>query len=146
MHRLIHIHGSQRRYIKTGEPHINDNGNLHRVIVIFKLPCELLFVRFSSDDLFPIFRVIIAASHNHTDFIRPCGSNFQDTAIDFHCNRTRIRHNHSFTRQKICSIFFVMFNNIITERFYRRISSQHAFHLTKHFFALLDCLCVGLLL
>ena len=44
MHGLVHIHRGQRRYIKTGQPHIDNNGNLHRVIVILELARQFFLV------------------------------------------------------------------------------------------------------
>ena len=58
-HRLVHIHGGQRRHIKTGEPHIHDDGNLHRVIVVLELLGQLFLVLLVAYDVVPFLRIVV---------------------------------------------------------------------------------------
>ena len=44
---------SQRRNIESGEPHIHDDSNLHRVVVVFELLGQLLLILFVAYDAVP---------------------------------------------------------------------------------------------
>ena len=94
MHGLVHIHRGQRRHIKTGQPHIDNNGNLHRVIVILELACQFLLMGLRPDDFFPVFRVVVSAGHYDTDLFFPARTDFQNAPVDLHGNRSGVSNNH----------------------------------------------------
>ena len=70
-HRLIYIHSSKRRYIKSCQPHINNNGYLHRAVVIFELLCKFIPMMLVSNNLSPFLRIIISGSHNNAYLLSP---------------------------------------------------------------------------
>ena len=70
-HRLIHIHGAQRRDIKTRQPHIHHDGNFHGGTVVLELTGKFLLVGLVADNLSPFFRVVVPLSHHHAHFLGP---------------------------------------------------------------------------
>ena len=96
-HRLVHIHCCQRRNIEAGQPHINNNGNLHRTVVILEFLCQFIFMTLVTDNIVPFLRVIVAAGHYNTHFFRPGRTKLQNTLINLHGNRARISHDHCLT-------------------------------------------------
>ena len=70
-HRFVYIHSGKRRHIKSCQPHINNNGYLHRAVVIFKLLCKFIPMMLVSDNLPPFLRIIISGSHNNTYLLSP---------------------------------------------------------------------------
>ena len=114
VHGLVHIHGGKRRHIKTGQPHIHDNRNLERVVVVLESACQFFLVRFGADDVFPILGVFVAARHHNGDFFFPCGAQVKDFAVNLNGNRAGIRHDHRFSGQKICTVLLVVRDNILT--------------------------------
>ena len=115
MHRLIYIHCRQRGYVKACQPHVDNNGNLHRIIVILEFARQLFLVRLCADNLFPVFRVVVTAGHNHTDFLFPCRSNLKNSTVNFHGNGAGIGNNHGLSGQQVCAIFFIVFYNVIAQ-------------------------------
>ena len=87
LHRLVHIHGCKRWHIKSCKPHIHDNGNLQRTIIILKLLCQLILMVFIADDFIPFFWIFVTTCHNNSNLIRPSGTKLQDTLIYLHGNR-----------------------------------------------------------
>ena len=146
VHRLVDVHCRQRGNIKTGQPHIHHDSDLHWIIVIFELSRQFLLVRFCPNNRFPVLRVVVTAGHDHTDFLFPCRTQFQQLPVDFHGNRARIGNNHRLTGQQVGTVFFVVGDNILAQRLHRRICAQHAFHLSQHFLAFFNGRCVRLLL
>ena len=115
VHGLVHIHGGKRRYVKTGQPHINDNGNLERIIVVFESACQLLLVCFRADNVFPILGIFVAAGHYNGNFFFPCGAQLENLTVNFDGNRAGIRHYHGFSGQKICTVLLVVRDNILAQ-------------------------------
>ena len=146
MHRFIDIHCSKRGNVKSGQPHIDNYSDLHRIVVVFELPGQLFLVRLGANNLFPVFRIVIAASHDDTNFFIPFRPQLQQFPIDLHGNRSGIGNDHRLAGQKVCSVFLIMLDDIIAERINRGIRAKNALHLSKHFLALFDGSCIGLLL
>ncbi len=128
------------------KPHINDDGNLHGIIVIFEFARKFFFVVFGANDLLPIFRIVVAAGHNDADLLLPVRTHFHKATINFHGNRARVCHDHGFTGEQIRSAAFIVLNNVIHQRFDSGICTKNAFHLPQHLLALFDGYAIGLLL
>ena len=71
LHGLENIHRGERGDIETREPHINDNGDLKRVVFILESPLHFLFMLCAPADLKPLLWVLIGHCHNNADFIFP---------------------------------------------------------------------------
>ena len=75
-HRLVNIHCCKRWHIKSGQPHINNNCNFKRTVVILKFFCKLVFVVLVSNYFTPFFWVIVAGSHNNCNLFCPSRTKF----------------------------------------------------------------------
>ena len=137
-HRFIDVHGCQRRNIKPGQPHIHNDGNLHRIVVVLEFSGEFFFPGFRADDFFPIFRIVVAAGHHDPDLFFPIWANLQNAAIDLHSDRPGVGDDHRLTGQQICPVLFVMCHDVVAEGGDSGIGAKHALHLAQHLFALLD--------
>ena len=103
-------------------------------------------MRFGADDLAPILGIAVAVRHNNADCFLPIWTQFQNAPVDFYGNGAAVSDDHRFSRQEVCAILFVMFNNIPAERINRGCSAKHALHLTQHFLALFNGCSVCLFL
>jgi len=137
-HRLVHIHSCKRRNIKTGQPHIHNNCNFQRTVVILEFPCKLILVMFITDNLTPFFRVIITGSHYNCNLFLPSRAEFQYTLVNLHGDRAGIRNNHCLTGQQIFTVIFVMVKNIANKGINGVIVSEYSFHLSKLTLTLFD--------
>ena len=70
-HRLIDVHGGERRHIEAREPHVAHDGNLHRVVVVLELLRQLLLVVVVADDLLPVLGVLVARRHHDLHLVGP---------------------------------------------------------------------------
>ena len=113
LHRLINIHGSQGRNIKSRQPHIYNNRDFERTVIILKLFCKFILAMLISDNLIPFFRILIAAGHDNSNLLCPGRTQLKDALIYLHGNRTRIRHDHCLSGQQTGAIIFVVVQNII---------------------------------
>ena len=103
-------------------------------------------MRLGADDLFPVFRIIVAAGHDYAKLFVPFRTQLQKFIIDLHGYRSGISNDHRLTGQKIRPVFLIMLYDIIAKRIDRGISPKNALHLTEHLFALFDGSCIRLLL
>ena len=71
LHRFENVHSRQTWYVKARKPHINDNGNLQWIVIIFELPLHLLLMRATSAHVEPFLGILIRHGHHHTDFFFP---------------------------------------------------------------------------
>ena len=71
LHRLVNIHSGKGRHIKACEPHIYNDCNFKRTVVVFEFLCKLVLVVLVADYLTPFFRVVVAGSHYNRNFFRP---------------------------------------------------------------------------
>ena len=136
LHRFINIHCCKRRNIKSGQPHINDYGNLHFAIIVFEFLGELIPAAFVSNNSTPLFRIFIALGHYDLNLFFPAWAQFKNTIINLHSDYTGIRDNHCFSCQEISSVIFIMIKNIINQRIYSSVISKDSLHLSKLLFAL----------
>ena len=74
MHRLVYIHRCKGRNIKSCQPHIHDNGNFQRAVVVLELFCQLVLMALVADDRPPFFRVFVAFRHYDSNLLRPGGA------------------------------------------------------------------------
>ena len=138
LHRLINIHGSKRRNIKARQPHIYNDRDLERTVIILKLFCKFILAMFISDNLIPFFRILIAAGHNNSNLLRPGRSQLKDALIYLHGNRTRIRHDHCLSGQQTGTIIFVVVQDIIYQRINGLLVAKNGLHLSQLSLAFLD--------
>lgn len=80
LHRFIDIHCCKRWYIKARQPHIYDNGNFQRAVIILEFLCQFVFVVLVSNDFYAIllgpccFRSLQRRLFLSTpDAVRECG-------------------------------------------------------------------------
>ena len=66
---FVNINCIQRRDIKAREPHIDHDGNLEIGFDALKLPVEFLAVVLRAEHGKQLRRVILAACHDHSDFL-----------------------------------------------------------------------------
>ena len=104
------MHGGN---IEAGEPHVDNDGDLHGVIVVLELTSQFFFVVLGADNLFPVFGVIVAAGHNDTDLFLPAGSDLHQLAVNLHGDRAGVCHDHCLTCQQIGAVAFVVGDDII---------------------------------
>ena len=144
-HGLINIHRRQRWDVKTGQPHINNNGDFQRIVVIFEFPGKLIFAGLVADDTAPFFGIVVAGSHHHCNFFIPSGTHFQKFPVNIHCNRAGVRHDHGFAGQFLRPVVFVVIHNVVAESFYGLGRTEDAFHLAQLFFAFFNGVSFGVL-
>ena len=141
-HRLVHIHGCQRRDIKTCQPHIHHNGYFHRVIIVFEAFGQFLFILLVADNLVPFFRILVASGHYHFYLFIPFRTKFQYFVVDAHGNRSGVSHNHGFSCQFVLAVFFIVLQNIPAKRINGSRRTQDFFqvrHLLLAFLYLFFC-------
>ena len=124
-HGLEHIHRSERRYVESREPHITHNGYLHRVVVVLELTGQFLLVGFGTDDVLPLFGVLVVGGHHHLHFLLPFGAEFQHLLVYLDAHTTGQRHNHGLARQVVGTVFFVMGDDVTHQRIDGGIATQH---------------------
>ena len=61
---FVDIDGVEKRYIKTGEPHVYDNGNAEVAFGFFELSVQLFAVIGAAEHVVQIFLVVLAAGHD----------------------------------------------------------------------------------
>ena len=146
-HRLIDIHSRQRRHIKARQPHIHDDSDFQGAVIVLELYRKLVLVCLVSDNLTPILGVFVARCHYHSDLAErfPFGAHFKNLAVYLHSDRTGVCNNHSFARQKIRSVIFVMVENIRHKRGNRSVIAEYRFHTPQLVLALLNDTCVSVL-
>lgn len=144
-HRLINIHCSKGRNIKPGQPHINNNRNFQRTVIVFEFLCKLVLMVFVSDNLSPFFRIIITGGHYDCNLFRPSRTKLQYTLINFHSDRAGIRNNHRLTSQQVFTVIFVMVENITNKGIDYVIVSKYSFHLSKLMLTFFNNLFIGIL-
>ena len=144
-HGLINIHRRQRGNIKAGEPHIHNNGDFQRIVVVFELTGKLIFAGLVADDTAPFFGIVIAGSHHNSDFLIPSGTHFQKFPVNIHCNRAGVRHDHGFAGQFLRPVVFVVIHNVVAESFYGLWRTEDTFHLAQLFFAFFNGVSFGVL-
>ena len=75
-HRLVNIHSCKGRHIKACEPHIYNDCDFKRAVVVFEFLCKLVLVVLIADYLTPFFRVVVAGSHHNRNLFRPSRAQF----------------------------------------------------------------------
>ena len=124
-HGLEHIHGGERRNIKSREPHIAYDSYLHRIVIVLELTGQFLLVGFGADDVLPLFGVLVAGGHHHLYLLLPFGAEFQHLLVYLDAHATGQRHNHGLPRQVVGTVFFVMGDDVTHQRIDGGIATQH---------------------
>ena len=75
-HWLVNIHSGKGRHIKACEPHIYNDCDFKRAVVVFEFLCKLVLVVLVADYLTPFFRVVVAGSHYNRNLFRPSRAQF----------------------------------------------------------------------
>ena len=70
-HRLVNIHRGKGRHIKACEPHIYNDCDFKRTVVVLEFLCKFVLVVLITDYLTPFFRVVVAGSHYNCNLFRP---------------------------------------------------------------------------
>ena len=65
---LVRRNGDQ---IDARKPHIHDNSDFQRRVVVFEFPRHIVLMRFIADNLTPFFWIIIALRHDHCNLFCP---------------------------------------------------------------------------
>lgn len=115
-HGLIDVHRGQRGHVEARQPHVSDDGYLHRVVVVLELAGQLLLVGFVANDLLPVFGVLVRTAHHHLHFLRPPGAELQYLAIDLDGDGAGQRHDHRLARQFLSAVVLVVVDNIPCQR------------------------------
>lgn len=115
-HGLIDVHRGQRGHVEARQPHVSDDGYLHRVVVVLELAGQLLLVGFVANDLLPVFGVLVRTAHHHLHFLRPPGAELQYLAIDLDGDGAGQRHDHRLARQLLSAVVLVVVDNIPCQR------------------------------
>ena len=68
---LIDIHCSEGGNIKAGQPHIHDDSDFQRRVIVFEFPRHIVLMSFVADNLTPFFGIVIALRHDHCNLFRP---------------------------------------------------------------------------
>ena len=97
LHWLEYIHCSQAGHIEASEPHINDNGDLQRIVLIFELALHLFFMRGSSAYLEPVCRVLVPHSHDYAKLIRPIGAQLHHAFVNLHSDSSAVSNHQCFS-------------------------------------------------
>ena len=144
-HGLVHVHGGQGRYVKTGEPHVHHDGDFQRGVVVLEFAGQLLLVGLVADDLPPFLRVVVALGHDHGDLFRPVRVKLEYALVNLHGDGAGIRHNHGLAREQMGAVVFVMVQNVIHQRGDGLVRPQNGLHLAQLLFAFFDDVRVGIL-
>ena len=144
-HRLIDIHCGKGRNIKAGQPHIHNDSDFKRRVVVFELSRHIFFVSLIADHFTPLFGVVVALRHDNCDLFRPSRTQFQNPLVYLHGDGAGVGNNHRLSGQNIGAIVFIMVENIVYQRTDRLVGPQNCLHLAKFFFALFDNIRIGIL-
>ena len=144
-HRLIDIHCGKGRNIKAGQPHIHNDSDFKRRVVVFELSRHIFFVSLIADYFTPFFGIVVALRHDNCDLFRPSRTQFQNPLVYLHGDGAGVGNNHRLSGQNIGAIVFVMVENIVYQRTDRLVSPQNCLHLAKFLFALFDNIRIGIL-
>ena len=68
---LVNIHSGKGRHIKACEPHIYNDCDFKRTVVVLEFLCKFVLVVLITDYLTPFFRVVVAGSHYNRYLFRP---------------------------------------------------------------------------
>ena len=118
LHRLIDIHGCQRRHIKASQPHVHHNGNLHGRIILLEQG-SILLVHLWLNHVMPLFLVCISSTCHHVHHVLPVWSQFQHLAVYLHGGILIVGHNHCLSRQFLLAVLFVVVYYVTTKTIYR---------------------------
>ena len=92
-HRLENVHRGKTGHIEASEPHINNDGDLQRVVLILELALHLFFMRGPSAYAEPFFGVLVPHGHDYAKLVRPIGTQLHHALVDLHGDRPAIS-NH----------------------------------------------------
>ena len=114
LHGLVDIHRGQTWHIESREPHIHDDGNLHRRAVLFE-ECSILLILLRLNDVSPLFFISVGSTCHNVDFIRPPWAHLQNLTVYLHGSILIIGYYHGLTRQFILAIRLVVLYDILTQ-------------------------------
>ena len=123
-HRLVNIHGGERRHVKTREPHVAHDGNLHWVVIFLKLGSQLLLVRLVANNLLPVVGVLVRAAHHHLHLLRPRGAQLQHLAVNLYRDLSGQSHDHCLAGQQLCTVLLIVVYDVSHQRVDGRVLAQ----------------------
>ena len=126
-HRLIYVHGGERRNIEACKPHVSYDGDFHLIVVVLEFSCQFLLVGFVADNRLPVFRVLVRTAHHHFYFFRPTGAKLQHLAVDFDGDVSGQRYDHRLAGEFLRSVFFVVLHDILYQRVDGGVFAQEHF-------------------
>ena len=145
-HRLIYVHGGERRNIEAREPHVSYDGDFHLIVVVLEFPCQFLLVGFVADNRLPVFGVLVRTAHHHLNFLRPLGAKFQHLAVDFDGDASGQRYDHCLAGEFLRTVFLVVLHNIPYQRVDGGVFTQKYFQPAVLLLRLPDLLLGGSLI
>ena len=137
LHRLINIHCRHGRDIETGQPHINNYSDLEFAAIIFKLNSQPITVRFVSDDVMPLDRVLVAGCQNDLDLVFPVRPLIQQFLIQLNSDPSGHADDHCFSGQNVLSVFIVS-DDVIGQHFHTLIGADQGLKARKVRLGLFD--------
>ncbi len=102
-HRLVKVHGVERRGVEPCEPHVLDDDQLERIAGIAEAPGEELPAPLVADVGLPLERVGSRAGHHHLDHILvvvlmvPPGSQADDLVVEVSADAPAHAHHHGLS-------------------------------------------------
>ncbi len=142
-HRFVNVHRGERRHVKAGQPHIHNDGDFQRVVVVLELLCHFVLVTFVADYFPPLFGVVVAGGHNHADLFRPLRAHGENPMVNLHRYGAGVGYNHRLARQFVLAVFFVVLHNVVAQGDYGLPCAEDGVHLPEFLFALLDSIGFG---
>ena len=70
-HWFINVHRSEGGNIKACQPHIYDDSDFQRRIIVFEFPRHVVLMGFVPDNLAPFFGVVVALRHDYCNLFCP---------------------------------------------------------------------------
>ena len=107
LHGFIDIHRCERRHIKSCQPHIHHDSNLHGRRVLLKQGCILL-VHLGLYHVVPFLFIGIGCTCHHMNFLRPFGAKFKYLAVYFDRSLLVVSHNHCLACQLLLAVLLIV--------------------------------------
>ena len=126
-HRLIYVHGGERRNIEAREPHVSYDGDFHLIVVVLEFSCQFFLVGFVADNRLPVFGVLVRTAHHHLYLLRPLGAKFQHLAVDFDGDASGQCHDHCLAGEFLRTVLLVVLDDVLYQRVDGGVFSQKYF-------------------
>ena len=116
LHGLEHVHSRQAGHVEAREPHVHDDGYLHRVVVALELALHVLLVRRAAADVEPLLGVLVAHGHDDADLVLPGGPHLHQPVVDLHRDGPAVGHDHCLAGQHVGAVRLVVIHDVGAER------------------------------